>query len=216
VQTNADLIGDFTSQEIQLHGDHRFVLKFSVDDPEIEEPSRHSSYTTIPGKIEDWISTVAEAQSAQSAVEFSDDDVGAGPSTIDSKRQAITMEKISREFACVECTERYPRAKMIIADCGDQCCVQCARKIFYQAITWKKYYPSRCCKQSMSRRLVTSPDHATSERLGMVALPDVQSDRRPSGWLRPHIVSDQVVILATSADLCQDEVGALNSTLSAV
>jgi hypothetical protein len=171
VHTDGDLIADLTAQEIQSHEDHRFVLQLSVDDPEIEAPPC-SSDTAAPGEIEDWISTITGARAAQSVVELSDDEFGAGPSMTYNKRQAVPFKKISQEFACIACTEQNPRAKIIITSCGHQYCINCARKVFIQATKWEQYYPPRCCKQSIPLNLVAS--HMTDDEIAAFQLASVE------------------------------------------
>jgi hypothetical protein len=171
VHTDGDLIGDLTSEEIQSHEDHRFVLQLSANDPEIEAPP-HSLVTGLPGGIEEWMSTVTGARAAQSVVDFSDDESNAGPSMTPAERQADTIKKLSMEFQCVACTDRCPRSTMVNSKCGHRYCADCAKSLFMRSTKDEDLYPPKCCKQPIPLALVAK--HMNDVELATFQLASVE------------------------------------------
>jgi hypothetical protein len=153
VHTDGALIGALTAEEIQSHEDHRFVLQLSNDDPEIEAPPR-SMRTAMSGQIEDWMSTVTGTMAAQSVVDFSDEEIEAGPSMTSTEQQADTMNKFSVEFQCTACTDRYPRYKIVTSNCGHRYCADCIKSLFMRSTKDESLYPPKCCKQAIPLALV--------------------------------------------------------------
>lgn len=79
VHTDATVIGDITSQDVQAHEDRRYAVQLSNNDREIEAPPRHVD-TDVQSNVEDWMSTVTSTIAAQSVVDFSDEEIdGGGP-----------------------------------------------------------------------------------------------------------------------------------------
>jgi hypothetical protein len=171
VHTDGNLIGDFTAQEVQSHEDHRFVLQLSADDPEIEKPPR-SLRTGLHGEIDDWMSTVTDARAAQSVVDFSDDETDAGPSMTYAERQADTMKKLSMEFSCIACTDRFPRIAMVTSKCGHRYCADCAKSLFMRSTKDEDLYPPKCCKQPIPLALVAK--HMDHDELATFQLASVE------------------------------------------
>ncbi|RAR06430.1 ariadne RING finger [Stemphylium lycopersici] len=121
VHTDGAIIEDVLSQNVQAHEDHRFALELSNNDPEIETPPPFCD--ALHADIQDW-SSVPHGIAAASITEFSDDEIKAGPSMTYADRQADVLNKLSMQFQCYACTDRFPRASMVTTKCSHRCCRQ--------------------------------------------------------------------------------------------
>ncbi|KAH4007037.1 hypothetical protein HBI56_033900 [Parastagonospora nodorum] len=171
VHSDGAVIGDLTAQEIQSHEDHRFVLQLSNDDPEIEAPPGTVDHH-VQGNVDDWMSTVAETVAAYSVVDFSDDETEAGPSMTYAERQADTIKKMSMEFQCVACTDRYARTSMVTTKCGHRYCAGCAKSLFMRSTKDEGLFPPKCCKQPIPLPLVAK--HMDVDELAVFELASVE------------------------------------------
>lgn len=153
VHTDEAMIDTLTTQETQSYADHRFAIQLSTDDPEFEAPS---PFVTAPPQrtIEDWMSTISSTIATRSVLEFSDEETEAGPSLTYVQRQAGTIEKLSMEYHCIACTDRYPRSNMVTAQCGHRYCADCVRSLFMRSTKDEGLYPPKCCKQPIALTLV--------------------------------------------------------------
>jgi hypothetical protein len=153
VHSDSVVIEDLTSQDVQAHEDRRFALELSNNDPEIEAPPS-SVHDHLQGEVHDWMSTVSGNIAAASVVEFSDDETEAGPAMSYVERQADTIKKLSTEFKCCTCYDRFPRASMVTAKCGDRYCIDCMKGLFMRSTKDESLYPPRCCKQKIPLDLI--------------------------------------------------------------
>ncbi|CAN9423852.1 unnamed protein product [Alternaria alternata] len=153
VHSDSVVIEDLTSQDVQAHEDRRFALVLSNNDPEIEAPPL-SVHDHLQGEVHDWMSTVSGNIAAASVVEFSDDETEAGPAMSYVERQADTIKKLSTEFKCCTCYDRFPRASMVTAKCGDRYCIDCMKGLFMRSTKDESLYPPRCCKQKIPLDLI--------------------------------------------------------------
>jgi hypothetical protein len=177
VHADEALIGEFTTQEVQSHADHRFVLQLTNDDPDIE--AAPSPVVAQPdGTVEDWMSTVTGTMAADSVVDFSDEETEAGPSKSFVERQMDTIKKLSMMFQCVSCMERHPRAMMVTAKCGDRYCSECVKSLFMRSTKDEGLYPPKCCWW----RGIWTPTNS-----------------RPTNWLPWSLQRKRESIAATSA-----------------
>lgn len=170
VHSDSIVIGDLTHQDVQAHEDRRFALELSSNDPEIEAPPP-VVHGDLQGEVYDWMSTVSGNIAATSVVEFSDDETEAGPSMSYLERQADIIRKLSTEFKCCTCLDRFPRASMVKAKCGDRYCVGCVKELFMRSTKDEVLYPPRCCKQPIPLDLVArhmAPDELTIFELAVV------------------------------------------------
>lgn len=176
VHTDGALIGDITAQELQSHADHRFVLQLSNNDAEIEEPPRHIGQIEDRG-IGEWMSTITDTISAQSVVDFSDDETKAGPSMTFTERQADTIKKMSMVFQCVACTEQVPRTSVVTTKCGHRFCTSCIKKLFMRSTQDEGLYPPKCCQQIIPSELVTK--HMTADEVATLQLAAIEFTTHP-------------------------------------
>ncbi|KAB2104001.1 hypothetical protein AG0111_0g7281 [Alternaria gaisen] len=153
VHSDSVVIEDLTSQDVQAREDRRFALELSSNDPEIEAPPL-SVHDHLQGEVHDWMSAVSGNIAAASVVEFSDDETEAGPAMSYVERQADTIKKLSTEFNCCTCYDRFPRASMVTAKCGDRYCVDCMKGLFMRSTKDESLYPPRCCKQKIPLDLI--------------------------------------------------------------
>lgn len=149
VHADVATIGDLTVQEIQSHEDRSFALQLSNEDPDIEAYAG-SMGAQAERSIGDWISTVTGTMAAHSVVDFSDEELEAGPSLSYTERQAITFEKLTTEFQCIACTDRVPRSDIIKAQCGHRYCAGCMKSLFMRSTKDEGLYPPKCCKKSIT------------------------------------------------------------------
>jgi hypothetical protein len=154
VHSDSVIIGELTSQDVQAHEDRRFALELSNTDPEIQAAPR-STYGGPQNQVHDWMSTISENIAAAPVVEFSDDETEAGPSMSYTERQADIMKKLSMEFQCIACTDRFPRASMVTTKCSHRYCVDCIKSLFLQSTKDEELYSPRCCKQPIPLALVS-------------------------------------------------------------
>lgn len=115
VHSDSLAIAEISLQEAQVSEDYRLALEVSHNDPDFETLPSHaeSLHTSVQG----WISMFHDGTAAASVTEFSDDEREAGPSVSDVERQADILNKLSMEFHCCACTDRFPRASMITTKC---------------------------------------------------------------------------------------------------
>ncbi|KAF1832429.1 hypothetical protein BDW02DRAFT_529935 [Decorospora gaudefroyi] len=170
VHTDSPLIGDLTSQDVQAHEDRCFALELSNNDPEIEAPPP-SVHSDLQHDVHDWMSAVSGNMAAASVIEFSDDETEAGPSMSYRERQADIMKKLSMEFQCCACTDRFPRSSMVTTTCSHRYCVDCIKILFMRSTHDEGLYPPRCCKNPIPLALVAKymdPDELATFKLATV------------------------------------------------
>ncbi|KAG9190145.1 hypothetical protein G6011_08233 [Alternaria panax] len=170
VHSDSVVIENLNSQDVQAHEDRRFALELSNNDPEIEAPPP-SVHDYLQGEVHEWMSMVSGNIAAASVVEFSDDETEAGPAMSYVERQADTIKKLSTEFNCCTCYDRFPRASMVTAKCGDRYCVDCMKGLFMRSTKDEGLYPPRCCKQPIPLDLVArhmKPDELATFELAVV------------------------------------------------
>lgn len=171
VHSDGLLIGGLASQDIQSHEDRRVAIEMSNNDPEIEAPPPVTR-TGLQHDVEDWMSTISGNIAATSIIEFSDDEAEAGPSMTYTERQADIMTKLSTEFYCVACGDRYPRAQMVSAKCSHRYCSGCVKDLFKKSIKDEELYPPKCCKQLIPLSLISR--HMNAEELAAFEFAQVE------------------------------------------
>ncbi|KAF1361764.1 ariadne RING finger [Lizonia empirigonia] len=122
------------------------------------------------------MSTLSVTVAESAVLDFSDDESEAGPSMTFAQRQAETMNKLSMEFQCTICTDRFPRAMMVTTKCSHRYCGDCAKSLFMRAIKDEQLYPPRCCKQPIPLNLVTR--HMNAEEIYAFELASVEYSTR--------------------------------------
>jgi hypothetical protein len=183
VHSDSLLIGDLTSQDVQAHENRRVALNLSITDPEIEAPPP-STHDDLRDDVHDCMSTVTGNIAAASVIEFSDDETDAGPSMSYTERQADTMKKLSMEFRCCACTDRFPRASMVTTPCKDRYCIDCIKTLFMQSTKDEGLYPPRCCKQVIPPALVAR--HMDPDELAVFELATVEYATRDKTYCSNH------------------------------
>ncbi|CAN9460587.1 unnamed protein product [Alternaria alternata] len=194
VHSDSVVIEDLTSQDFQAREDRRFALELSNNDPEIEAPPL-SMHDHLRGEVHDWMSTVSGNIAAASVVGFSDDETEAGPAMSYVERQADTIKKLSTEFKCCTCYDRFPRASMVTAKCGDRYCVDCMKGLFMRSTKDETLYPPRCCKQNIPLDLIAR--HMEPSELATFELAIVEYATRKKTYCSNHdcatfIVPDRI------------------------
>lgn len=170
VHTDGAIIEDVLSQNVQAHEDHRFAMELSNNDPEIETPPPFCD--ALHADIQDWRSSVPHGIAAASITEFSDDEIKAGPSMTYADRQADVLNKLSMQFQCYACTDRFPRASMVTTKCSHRYCIGCMKSLFMRSTRDEGLYPPRCCRQSIPLTLVAN--HMTEDELETFQLSAVE------------------------------------------
>jgi hypothetical protein len=183
VHSDSILIGEFTSQDVQAHEDRRFALELSNNDPEIEAPPP-STHGSLQDDVHDWMSTVTGNNAAASIIDFSDEEMEAGPSMSFTERQADTMRKLSMKLRCTACTDRFPRAAMVTTPCKDRYCIDCIKTLFMKSTKDESLYPPKCCKEVIPPALVTK--HMDLEELAVFELATVEYATRDKTYCSNH------------------------------
>jgi hypothetical protein len=137
------------------------------------------------------MSTVTGNIAAASVIEFSDDETEAGPSMSYTERQADIMKKLSMEFTCCACTDRFPRASMVSTSCKHRYCVNCIKALFMQSTKDEGLYPPRCCKQVIPPTLVTR--HMDPDELAVFELATVEYATREKTYCSNHTCAKFIV-----------------------
>jgi hypothetical protein len=171
VYSDSVIIEDLTSQDVQAHEDRRYALELCNNDPDVEAPPP-SMYDNLQGEVHDWMSTISGNIAAASVFDFSDDETEAGPAMSYVERQADIIKKLSTEFKCCTCYDRFPRASIVTAKCGDRYCIDCMKGLFMRSTKDEGLYPPRCCKQPIPLDLIAR--HMNSDELATFGLAVVE------------------------------------------
>ncbi|KAF1930369.1 uncharacterized protein M421DRAFT_58856 [Didymella exigua CBS 183.55] len=175
VHSDGLLIGELTSQEVQFYEDRRHVLRISNEDPEIEAPPS-AVRQALSHDVHDWMSTLSATVAQTTVLDFSDNEDNAGPSMSFAERQAETIKKLSMEFQCAFCLDRFPRALMVSLKCSHRYCGDCAKGLFIRATRDEDLYPPRCCKQCVPLQLVAK--HMQADELATFELASIEYTMR--------------------------------------
>ncbi|KAF2787237.1 hypothetical protein K505DRAFT_258151 [Melanomma pulvis-pyrius CBS 109.77] len=186
VHSDGVLISDLTDQEVKSCADRRMALEMSNNDPEIETPPRSTHVD-----IQDDMETISRSIAAASVIEFSDDETEAGPSMTYTERQAETMRKLSMEFQCCACTDRYSRAFMITATCSHRYCLDCIKDLFMRSTKDEGLYPPKCCRQHIS--VATVSKHMDPDQLAAFELATVEYATRNRTYCNNYACSMFIV-----------------------
>ncbi|KAF2134354.1 ariadne RING finger [Dothidotthia symphoricarpi CBS 119687] len=134
---------------------------------------------------------MASTVAANSVIEFSDDESEAGPSMGFAERQAETIKKLSAEFQCSACTDRFPRAHMITAKCSHRYCTACIKHLFMRSTNDESLYPPRCCKQEIPLALVSK--HMNPEELATFQLARVEHATVNKTYCSDHACGEFII-----------------------
>ncbi|KXS95993.1 hypothetical protein AC578_8103 [Pseudocercospora eumusae] len=154
VHDDGDIIAELTAKELQLHRDRRAALELVEGSDEYQGSIHSGLRETYQDAEDDLLSTIAETVTANSIIDFSDDEDQSGPSMTFAERQAEVLKRMATEYTCSVCGDRYPSAQTIKVECEHRYCIDCAKGLFRRATKDETLFPPRCCKKSIDPLLV--------------------------------------------------------------
>ncbi|EME79959.1 uncharacterized protein MYCFIDRAFT_56529 [Pseudocercospora fijiensis CIRAD86] len=155
VHDDSAIIAEMTAKELQCHRDRRMAFELVEGSDEYQVPVHSELAESYHHHAEDDIlSTIAETVTANSVIDFSDDEDESGPSMTFAERQAEVLKRMATQYVCSVCRDRYPSAQTIKVECEHRYCIDCAKGLFRRATKDETLFPPRCCKKNIDPLLV--------------------------------------------------------------